>query len=98
MRSTTGSVRRPSFRPAKGGPARRSPGPTSPPPRCVLACLTFAQEREGLPMRRILVVANQTLLGDELLGTVQARREQDPETSFHLLVPATHPKTAWSEG
>jgi nucleotide-binding universal stress UspA family protein len=49
-------------------------------------------------MRRILVVANQTLLGDELLGAVQAKRDGDPEAVFHLLVPATHPRGAWSEG
>ena len=49
-------------------------------------------------MRRILVVANQTLLGDELLRAVQAKREEDRDSQFHLLVPASHPKGAWSEG
>ena len=49
-------------------------------------------------MRIVLVVANQTLLGEELLKAVRAKREEDPETEFHLLVPATHPKGAWSEG
>jgi hypothetical protein len=49
-------------------------------------------------MRRILVVANQTLLGDELLGAVQRKREEDSQSVFHLLIPATHPRGAWSEG
>ena len=49
-------------------------------------------------MRRILVVANQTLLGDELLRAVQAKREEDRDSQFHLLVPASHPRGAWSEG
>jgi len=49
-------------------------------------------------MRLILVVANQTLLGDELLRAMQAKREEDGDTLFHLLVPEHHPKGAWSEG
>jgi hypothetical protein len=48
--------------------------------------------------KMVLVVANQTLLGNELLGAVQAKREEEAATVFHLLVPATHPKGAWSEG
>ena len=48
--------------------------------------------------KMVLVVANQTLLGSELLGAVQAKREKDRDAVFHLLVPATHPKGAWSEG
>lgn len=40
-------------------------------------------------MRRILVVANQTLGGDHLAEAVVARMAEQP-TDFTLLVPATH--------
>lgn len=41
-------------------------------------------------MRRYLVVANQTLGGERLLAELRARVAQGP-SSFHLVVPATHP-------
>jgi GABA permease len=49
--------------------------------------------------RRILVVANQTACGAELLETVKARKEAGPCT-FTLLVPATppHEHATWTEG
>ena len=40
-------------------------------------------------MRRIMVVANQTLGGDHLAEAVKARMAETP-TRFNLLVPATH--------
>jgi GABA permease len=40
-------------------------------------------------MRRILVVANQTLGGDHLAEVIRARIAEKP-TEFSLLVPATH--------
>ena len=40
-------------------------------------------------MRRIMVVANQTLGGDHLAEAVKARLAETP-TQFNLLVPATH--------
>jgi hypothetical protein len=39
-------------------------------------------------MRRVLVVANQTLGGDELLEAIKSRMAQEP-CEFTLLVPAT---------
>ena len=39
-------------------------------------------------MRRIMVVANQTLGGDHLAEAVKARLAETP-TQFNLLVPAT---------
>ena len=48
-------------------------------------------------MRTYLVVANQTLLDDSLLETVRAKRAGG-EARFHVLVPAMHPKGAWTEG
>jgi hypothetical protein len=49
--------------------------------------------------RRILVVANQTACGDELLGLVRQRMEDGP-CRFTLLVPATPPRehVTWTEG
>ena len=49
--------------------------------------------------RRVLVVANQTACGDELLEAVQARMVAGP-CRFTLLVPATHPHehATWTEG
>ncbi len=40
-------------------------------------------------MRRIMVVANQTLGGDHLAEVIKARMAETP-THFNLLVPATH--------
>ena len=40
-------------------------------------------------MRRIMVVANQTLGGDHLAEAIKARMAETP-TRFNLLVPATH--------
>ena len=40
-------------------------------------------------MRRILVIANQTLGGDHLADVIRARNTERP-TDFTLLVPATH--------
>jgi GABA permease len=48
-------------------------------------------------MRLCLVVANQTLMGEELLQALLARQEEG-DVAFHVVVPATHPKGAWSEG
>lgn len=50
-------------------------------------------------MRRYLVVANQTLLGDPLLGRIQECLAAGP-CQFHLVVPATHVpgKVTWTEG
>jgi len=40
-------------------------------------------------MRRYLIVANQTLLGDPLLGRITECMASGP-CQFHLVVPATH--------
>ena len=48
-------------------------------------------------MRRYLVVANRTLGGQHLLDAVRERM-QDDECTFHIVVPASHPSSAWSEG
>jgi hypothetical protein len=48
-------------------------------------------------MRRYLVVANRTLGGQHLLEAVRERM-QDGECTFHVVVPASHPSSAWSEG
>ena len=48
-------------------------------------------------MRLCLVVANQTLMGEELLQALLAKQEEG-ETAFHVVMPETHPKGAWSEG
>src|SRR5918994_3694509 len=49
--------------------------------------------------RRILVVANQTACGDELLELVRGRLAEGP-CRFTLLVPATPPRehVTWTEG
>ena len=49
--------------------------------------------------RRILVVANQTACGTELLDAVKARKDAGP-CRFTLLVPATppHEHATWTEG
>lgn len=50
-------------------------------------------------MRRYLVVANQTLLGERLLAEIRIRLAAGP-CQFHLVVPATHAKdhAVWTEG
>ena len=50
-------------------------------------------------MRRYLVVANQTLLGDPLLGQITERISAGP-CQFHVVVPATHVpgRAVWTEG
>jgi hypothetical protein len=48
-------------------------------------------------MTRYLVVANQTLGAEHLLERVRECARQGP-CRFHLVVPATHPKGAWTEG
>ena len=50
-------------------------------------------------MRRYLVVANQTLLGEPLLARVQGCLDAGP-CQFHLVVPATHTpgRAVWTEG
>jgi hypothetical protein len=49
--------------------------------------------------RRILVVANQTACGDELLEVIESRLRDGP-CRFTLLVPATPPAehATWTEG
>ena len=48
-------------------------------------------------MLRYLVVANQTLGSQRLRDRMQAAIEEGP-CRFHLVVPASHPSGAWSEG
>lgn len=50
-------------------------------------------------MRHYLVVANQTLLGDPLLGRIAERLAAGP-SRFYLVVPATHApgRAVWTEG
>jgi hypothetical protein len=48
-------------------------------------------------MRRYLVVANRTLGGEQVLDAVRQRMQEGPCT-FHVVVPASHPSSAWSEG
>jgi hypothetical protein len=46
-------------------------------------------------MRRYLIVANQTLGGGALLTKLKSLADAGP-ASFHVLVPATHPKKQWT--
>lgn len=48
-------------------------------------------------MTRYLVVANQTLGSEHLLDRVRECARAGP-CRFHLVVPATHPMGAWTEG
>ncbi len=50
-------------------------------------------------MRRYLVVANQTLLGERLLAEIRDRLVAGP-CRFHVVVPATHARdhAVWTEG
>ena len=54
---------------------------------------------EVVPVRRYLVVANQTLGGSHLAEAVQTRLSAGP-CAFHILVPATPPQDqgTWTEG
>jgi len=54
---------------------------------------------DTVELRRVLVVANQTACGDELLEAVRARMVAGP-CRFTLLVPATppHEHATWTEG
>lgn len=47
-------------------------------------------------MKRILIVANRTACEQHLIDEVRRRRAEAP-TSFHLLVPATHPAGTWTD-
>jgi hypothetical protein len=47
-------------------------------------------------MKRVLVVANRTLCEQHLLDAIRARREAGG-TTFHLLVPASHPPGSWTD-
>lgn len=50
-------------------------------------------------MHRILVVANETLEGAHLLEEVERRVEAaGGECAVHLVVPASHGSSAWTEG
>jgi hypothetical protein len=53
---------------------------------------------EVVPMRRYLVVANQTLAGEPLVSRIRELSRAGP-CSFFLLVPATPPRDhPWTEG
>ena len=47
---------------------------------------------------RYLVVANRTLCEQHLLDEVHRRRQADPSCRFHLVVPASHPSGAFTDG
>lgn len=47
---------------------------------------------------RYLVVANRTLCEQHLLDELHRRRTADPGCRFHLVVPATHPTGAFTDG
>ncbi len=61
--------------------------------------MTEPQSSPDAAPRRVLVVANQTACGDDLLAAIEARMRQGA-CSFTLLVPATHPAdhATWTEG
>ena len=48
-------------------------------------------------MRRCLVVANQTLGGSHLVDALEERMARGP-CAFHVVVPASHGTTTWTEG
>jgi hypothetical protein len=48
-------------------------------------------------MRRYLVVGNQTLGGEHLKAKLMEKVAEGP-CSFHLVVPASHPTGAWTDG
>jgi GABA permease len=47
-------------------------------------------------MKRILVVANRTLVEPHLLAELH-RRKDEGEVAFHILVPASHPSGFWTD-
>jgi nucleotide-binding universal stress UspA family protein len=51
-------------------------------------------------MRRYLVVANQTLGGEDLLEQLRSRMGAEEQCEFYVVVPATHPRDhlTWTEG
>lgn len=55
--------------------------------------------RKECPMRRILIVANQTAGGEHLQREIH-RRVLDGPCAFHIVVPATRPTDhlVWTEG
>jgi len=61
--------------------------------------MTEPQTTPEAAPRRILVVANQTACGDELLEVIASRTREGP-CRFTLLVPATPPAehATWTEG
>ena len=48
-------------------------------------------------MERILIIANQTLCEQHLLDEIHRLRDEGP-VRLHLLVPASHPPGAWTDG
>jgi hypothetical protein len=48
-------------------------------------------------MRHYLVVANRTLRSEQLHELLRQLAAEQP-SSFHLVVPSTHPHGAWAEG
>src|SRR3954447_7286135 len=48
-------------------------------------------------MDRCVVVATKALISGELLDALRNRKAERP-CEFHILVPASHPWRAWSEG
>jgi len=48
-------------------------------------------------MRRFLVVANQTLGGAHLRERIVSLMAEGP-CQFHIVIPASHPSGAWSDG
>ncbi|HVM55392.1 MAG TPA: hypothetical protein VM262_19565 [Acidimicrobiales bacterium] len=47
---------------------------------------------------RYLVIANRTLCEQHLLDELHRRRAADPGCRFHLVVPASHPSGAFTDG
>ncbi len=47
-------------------------------------------------MTRFLIVANRTLAGSHLVAEILRRQGEGP-CRFHLVVPASHPKGAWTD-
>jgi hypothetical protein len=47
-------------------------------------------------VRRILIVANRTACEQHLIDELRRRRAEAP-TSYHLLVPSTHPAGTWTD-
>ena len=48
-------------------------------------------------MERLLIIANQTLCEQHLLDEIHRLRAEGP-VRLHLLVPASHPPGAWTDG